>query len=391
MIEKEKKFTCTRGGLTISGMQYLPTNFEDNKKYSAIIVSHGFTGNYLSTEQYCRDFAKMGYVSFGFNFCGGGRLDEEDNTKSEGATTDMTIFTEIEDLCAVKDYVKSQPFVNKKELILAGVSQGGFVSGLTAARCGEEISKLIMIFPALCIPDHARRGCLGGASYNPANVPEQINCENTVLGRVFHDGVVGMDPFLELEAYHGPVFILHGLEDKIVNYSYAVRAKESYEEGQCRLQLIRDMGHGMDEGQHKSTVASIQQFLKNRKEVLTIRIIITHEERSVEGECLTSNLYFVGYCETKFFQGIVLPGGCDVQEYCKGVQTKVRAEYTLEGIDKNGEKCFIHIVNQKEEDWKPVIKTDSQALGWLNDAQLTAVLEDGDGGPTVRIFAEDIK
>ena len=30
------------------------------------------------------------------------------------------------------------------------------MSGLAAARCGEEIGKLIMVFPALCIPDHAR-------------------------------------------------------------------------------------------------------------------------------------------------------------------------------------------------------------------------------------------
>lgn len=97
--------------------------------------------------------------------------------------------------------MKGQSFIDEKQLILVGVSQGGFVSGLTAAKCGREITKLIMIYPALCIPDHARCGCLGGSSYNPLDVPERIDCGVTVLGKTFHDDVVGMDPYLELSAY----------------------------------------------------------------------------------------------------------------------------------------------------------------------------------------------
>ena len=262
MFVKEEKFTCRRNGLTILGMQYLPVHFAGDKKYPAIIVSHGFTGNYLSMAQYCRDFAAMGYVSFCFNFCGGGKLSEDDSLKSEGATTDMTIATEIADLMAVKDYVKSRSFVNREALILAGVSQGGFVSGLTAARCKDEISRLIMISPALCIPDDARRGCLGGASYDPADVPDWIDCEKTLLGRAFHDGVVAMDPFLKLAEYRGPVFLLHGLNDQTVNYSYAIRARESYKTGQCHLQLVRDLGHNMNEKQYKSTVTLLRQWLR---------------------------------------------------------------------------------------------------------------------------------
>ena len=71
------------------------------------------------------------------------------------------------------------------------------------------------------------------------------------------------------------------------------------------------------------------------------------------------------------------------------MQTKIRAEYTLKGIDQNGKNCSVHIINQKNGDkWKPVIKTDSEALKWINDADLTAVLEMENGGPTVRIYAD---
>ena len=152
--------------------------------------------------------------------------------------------------------------------------------------------------------------------------------------------------------------------------------------------LVRDLGHGFNEMQQESALAAIRQFLGEREEILTIRVIITGQESSKEDEVQKNTYFFTGYCETKYFQGTILPEGRDVQEYHSETGWKIRAEYTLTGVDCNGEKCSIHIVNQRNgEDWKPVIKTDSASLKWLNDADLTAVLEGGSGGPTVRIFA----
>lgn len=382
-----KTFTCMRDGLTIRGMEYLPDGFEEGKKYPVIIVSHGFLGNYASVAAFCEEFAGMGYVSYCFNFCGGGNGPEEGCPESDGKSTDMTVMTEVEDLTAVINFAKNKPYNDHENLILMGVSQGGFVSGLTAAKYGNEISRLIMIYPALCIPDDARRGRVGGADYDPQNVPERIECA-TVLGKAYHEEVVGMEPYLELSAYQGPVLILHGMEDDVVNYSYSVRAKESYKKGQCHLQLIRDMGHALNEEQLASAKASIRQFLKGRKEIFTIRVIITHTENDVEGDVQKNNVYFTGYCDTEYFQGTIQPEGCDVQEYYSETDNKMRAEYTLTGLDYRGETCRIHIVNQKKDrDWKPSVQTDSTALEWLNHADLTAVLEYGNGGPTVRIFA----
>lgn len=177
----------------------------------------------------------------------------------------MTVTTEVEDLLAVKDFVTARPFVDADHLILVGASQGGFVSGLAAAKCGNAVKKLIMIDPVLCIPDHAKRGCLGGGHYDPENVPEIIDCGVTKLGKAMHEDAEVMEPYLELSAYQGPVLILQGLADEIANYSYAVRAKENYRAGQCCLQLIRDVGHGLDKGQFESAFASIWQFLKRGK------------------------------------------------------------------------------------------------------------------------------
>ena len=301
----------------------------------------------------------------------------------------MTVTTEVEDLLAVKDFVTARPFVDADHLILVGASQGGFVSGLAAAKCGNAVKKLIMIDPVLCIPDHAKRGCLGGGHYDPENVPEIIDCGVTKLGKAMHEDAEVMEPYLELSAYQGPVLILQGLADEIVNYSYAVRAKENYRAGQCCLQLIRDVGHGLDKGQFESAFASIWQFLKERKEILTIRVIVTHCEESTEGEIHKASIYFTGYCDTEYFQGTVFLEGCDVREQCPGAEEKVRAEYTLTGLDSLGKKCSLHIVNQRDgKDFKPTVETDSLALKWMEQADLTAVLEYGKGGPTVRIFAD---
>lgn len=384
----ETPFYCKRESLQIRGMEYF-SGEEKKGKYPAIIVSHGFTGNYSNTADYCRSFAQMGYVTFSFSFCGSGKIFEDASLKSDGESTNSTILTEVEDLIVVKDYVKSLSYVDNTNLILAGFSQGGLVSGLAAARCKDDINKLIMIYPALCIPDHARRGCLGGSQYNVNEVPAIIDCKSTHLGRVFHDTVVSMDVFLELSAYKGPVLILQGLEDEIVNYSYAIRAKENYENGQCQLQLIRNAGHSFNELQKESAVASINQFLLERKEFLTICVIVTNIETISEGDNKKSKIYFTGYCDTKYFQGTILPDGCDTRDYYLDELTNVRAEYTLQGIDMEGKKCNINIVNQNVNgEWKPTLITDSKNLAWLNKACLTAVLEYSKEGPVVRIFGQ---
>ncbi len=382
----ETPFICERDGLQIRGMQYLPNGVQQ-AHYPAIIVGHGFTGNYLDTADYCRAFAGMGYAAFGFNFCGGGSTDDDPDFRSDGQSTDSTILTEVEDLIAVKNAVQALPFVDESNLILAGFSQGGLVSGLTAAKCKDEIKKLIMIYPALCIPDHARRGCLAGADYDVNDVPAIIDCKRTQLGRIYHDTVVDMDVFLELSPYQGPVLILHGLEDEVVDYSYAIRARESYAPGQCHLQLIRDVGHSFSSHQQESAIASMREFLLERKELLTIRVILTNHETMQDGDYRTTRIYFTGYCDNALFRGTIMPEGCDTQEHYLDELTKMRAEYTLLGLDQEGQRCRLHIVNQRlDGGFKPTIETDSKHLAWLSQADLTAVLEFNKDGPTVRIF-----
>ncbi len=258
---QESLFTCKRNGLQIKGLQFLPENFDSDKKYPTVIISHGFTGNYNGMAHYGRDFAAMGFTAYCFNFCGGGRFGEPDELKSEGKSTDMTIFTEAEDLTAVIEYAKGQAFVDGDRIILAGFSQGGLVSGIVAAQYKESLYKLILMYPGLSIPDNVKQGRIEGARYDPENVPNEIICQKTIIGRKYHEAIVNINPYEILPKYKGPVLLIHGLEDTTVPYTYSVRAKECYEEGQCKLYLVENMEHKMTEEQRQKAVELMREFL----------------------------------------------------------------------------------------------------------------------------------
>ena len=377
-------FHLSRGGQSISCTETRQQAL-DGRQLPAVILCHGFGGCKKHLEPMRDRFAQMGYDVFCFDFCGGG-LESE----SDGMPQTMTITSECEDLEVLLRHVRQLDQVDPARVILLGESQGGLIAGLTAARhTTEEIAALILFYPALCIPDHARQGRLGGARYDPSNVPDFLPCPNGMtLGKCFHDDVVSMDPYMILPQYQGPVLILQGMKDPIVHYTYAIRAKACYRENQCALMLIRQAGHGFDPALLDSAFASIRQFLHHKRELMTIQVFVTGAEElePLDGARRTA-VYFTGYCDCDLFRGTIQPGAVDLQTHTDGGETVLHAEYTLSGLDAKGNACTLSVVNEKKgEDYAPVVTTDSAELQWMQKQPLTAVLEGFDGGLTVRIF-----
>ena len=108
-------FTCKRGELTIRGHLYRCAE----GKLPPVILCHGFVADERTNRVYAEELAKQGYAAYTFDFCGGGR-----RTKSDGLTSEMTVFTEIEDLRAVMDYVKQQPDADADRLTLQSGRRG---------------------------------------------------------------------------------------------------------------------------------------------------------------------------------------------------------------------------------------------------------------------------
>ena len=176
---KTTVFTCKRDDLTISGTEYLPLDLKEGDRLPIAIVSHGFMANQETTKKYAQHLARLGYAAYCYDFNGGSAL----KNLSSGKTTDMSVLTEVKDLEAVIAYTSSLAYTDEAHILLMGCSQGGFVSALTAAKHPELAEKLVLFYPALCIPDDARAGKMMTAKFDPKNIPEQLKCGPMKLGR----------------------------------------------------------------------------------------------------------------------------------------------------------------------------------------------------------------
>ncbi len=247
---KQESFACVRDNMTIRGLYFRP----QGKNLPIAIVSHGFMANCQTTKGYARWFAERGYAAFCFDFNGGGLM-----SKSDGATTDMTIFTEEKDLKAVVAYAQSLPETDASSVTLMGCSQGGVVSGLVAADMQEALERLILFYPALCIPDDARAGKMMFAKFDPANIPETFRCGPMKLGRDYAASVLGVDLIAELGRYTGKVLIVHGTDDQIVDYHYSERAQAACQN--ATLKLIPQGQHGFSKAHDRLALGYVEDFL----------------------------------------------------------------------------------------------------------------------------------
>lgn len=375
---KQSKFEYSRDGLTIRGTEYRP----EGDDLPIVIVSHGFMDSQKGVKKYAQQIASWGYAAYCFDFCGGCL-----KGTSDGATTDMTIYTEKEDLKAVISYVKTRPYVDPSRLTLMGCSQGGFVSALTAAELQDQVEKLILFYPALCIPDDARRGQMMMAKFDPQNIPEVIQCGPFRLGRDYPASLLSVDPFLEIIPYRGSVLIIHGTNDKIVAPHYAQDAQKAYCD--CDLAMIEGAGHGFRGKTDALAMDMVSQFLQGRRNILSVDVQLTGHKLEKKGFYSTLTLPFTGTASGDWFCGEIQPGAADVQKRYLWKTVRFCADYIIKGTDYTGVLCQVHVVNEDTgSGWKPTVTTDSEALSFLNGADCRAVLENRKKGPVVRIFCE---
>ena len=251
--------------MTLRGFEYLARTGARQCDHSmpAVIVSHGFMANQKTVKHYAEFLAGLGFAAFTFDFAGGCVL----GGKSDGKTDEMSVLTEADDLCAALDHVRQLSYVDRSKVFLMGCSQGGLVSALVAAKRASEVAGLVLFYPALCIPDDARRGKMMFARFDPNNVPAHFWCGPMKLGRCYAKDAMCLDPFKDIEPYTGPVLIVHGTKDKIVDARYAEEAYRRYDE--CRdasndveLVMIDGGGHGFVGRYDKEALGVLEVFIR---------------------------------------------------------------------------------------------------------------------------------
>lgn len=251
---QERFFECQRDGLTIRGIEYKP----EGDNLPVAIVSHGFLMWRDTVRDYTRLLSRLGYCAYCFDFCGGS---VPGKGTSDGKNSEMTPMTEVQDLEAVIAYARSMPY-NGDELLLMGASQGGFVSSIAATKPENKVSKLVLFYPAFCIPDDARAGRMLFAQFDPENIPDLIECGPITMGGAYPASVIKMDIFREIVKYDGPVLIVHGTKDAIVNVDYAKRAYSAYGADRAQLVIIEDGEHGFKGPHDEQAKEALTNFAK---------------------------------------------------------------------------------------------------------------------------------
>lgn len=165
----------------------------------------------------------------------------------------------LHNLDAVLDYAKSLDFVTK--LYLCGHSQGGLAVILEAGRRPDDIDALLPLAPALNIPDGAKRGEPGALipePFDPERPPEVIYFHDLPIDGHYITVAAHLDPDAAIDAYKGPVLLVHGTADKTVLPQYSRDAAARY--ANATLVTTRFDTHCF-EFRLKDMTTAVQEFL----------------------------------------------------------------------------------------------------------------------------------
>jgi dienelactone hydrolase len=244
--------TCSlwveNGDRLIYGVLSCPV--QASQRMPIAIVSHGFNGTHYFAKDYFAPLAEQGWMTYTFDFpCGSTR------SRSDSNTMNMSILDEQSDLRAIVNYFRRQPYVDPNRIMLIGECQGGLVSALTAAQMNKEVSHLVLIYPALCIPDNWNE------KYPKVeDIPDTTRMWNVPLGRRYFKEVRSIDPFKTMNKFQKPVLIIQGDADKVVRMKDSERAVKAYKN--ARLHVIPGAGHGFKPEERKDAIEQIKAFIK---------------------------------------------------------------------------------------------------------------------------------
>lgn len=230
----------------IAGWLYVPDGAENAP---TVILCHGFNGTHRNVDGYAQYLAQRGYVCYTFDFCGGGT-----QSQSSGATTDMTLLTELDDLNEIVLFLTELDEVDANRLVIAGESQGGLVTALYTARNPETVRGAILLYPGLMIADNAH------SQYADASeIPETVNFMQMTVSKHYYEVVLELDPWTEIASFDKPVLLIHGTDDQIVPITVSEKALTIYPD--ARMVTIPGAQHGFYLEDRETACKEMEAFL----------------------------------------------------------------------------------------------------------------------------------
>ncbi len=246
-----KEFYIDQDGIALHAKLDFPEKESASGKYPLVIIVHGFTGH--MEERHIAGLASAlndaGFASLRTEMYGHG--------KSGGSFRTHTVAKWCSELLTVIDYASHLDFVTN--LYMAGHSQGGLATILTAGMNSDRLKAIVPMSPAVCIPENALRGNSLGASFDPEHIPDEV---------VFPDGKVLCGDYFRIaqmlpvreaaQRYNGPVLIIHGDEDESVPLQASQEILKDFAD--ARLKVISGDDHCYNYHLDK-VLAGVTEFL----------------------------------------------------------------------------------------------------------------------------------
>lgn len=204
-----------RDGHVLMGVVTLP---EGNDRFPVLINVHGFSGNKCGYKnlhvQMARALEKDGVACVRFDMYGNG--------ESDGEFSDMTFTSLVNDTEDIYHWVQQQPWADAERIILSGQSMGGYVAACAAPKV--QPWKLVLQCPGA--------GMWNGALERVLAMEEKgiywADVEGLRFSTEFNKDLHQYEPYSTAKGYAGPVLLLRGSEDQLVDEKTCEKYVEVY-------------------------------------------------------------------------------------------------------------------------------------------------------------------
>lgn len=219
---------------------------------SAIIMSHGFTGDKSEWGRFDRTaeaLNKVGFTVFTFDFSGCGESDDDS----------LTVAKQVEDLHCAIDFIREKGF---KKLGLLGHSLGGLISLKNLTR---GVKALVLWAPATTPNKDFQSWYSRGQFKEMEDTGYLVKRRDMGVRRKFiiekgmFDELAGINQEKLLSKVKCPVLIIHGAKDDVVPVEDSRQAMQYLPKG-SKLEVIKGADHDFYEQLDKFIEHTVEWF-----------------------------------------------------------------------------------------------------------------------------------
>ena len=221
---------ANRQGLVLRGIATLP---DGEGAFPVVINLHGFTGTKEGHKglhiTMARKLAEEGIGCIRFDF--------SNNGESDGEFEHMTFTSLIQDTEDIWNWAKEQPYVDCDRMILSGHSMGGFVAATSAPRI--QPAGLILMCPGKQMWD----GCGERSRAMEQHGILFGDIEGLKFSHAFNYDLEKYNPFEDAKGYEGPVLIVRGTKDELVDEETCETYLSLYQNPNKHLVHVENANH----------------------------------------------------------------------------------------------------------------------------------------------------